>query len=121
MPSVVPWRGTVLKKTFICPFYYPDRNVAQAKEKRPFTIQVSYLNKQAIHVLKVSATLWIINTNENSRNSFTIVSTCVAVYEAYSAVSSLLYTALLDVTSPNDNLPEIRTSLNVSPRKEVKT
>ena len=43
------------------------------------------------------------------------------VYEAYSAVSSLLYTALLAVTSPNDNLPEIRTSLIVSPRKEVKT
>ena len=43
------------------------------------------------------------------------------MYEAYSAVSSLFYTALLAVTSPNDNLPEIRTSLNVSPRKEVKT
>jgi hypothetical protein len=28
---------------------------------------------------------------------------------------------LLAVTSPNDNLPEIRASLNVSPRKEVKT
>jgi len=64
---------------------------------------------------------WIINTNENSRNLYTIVSTCGEVYEAYSAVSSLLYTALLAVTSTNDNLPEMRDSLNVSPRKEVKT
>jgi hypothetical protein len=28
---------------------------------------------------------------------------------------------LLAVISPNDNLPEIRTSLNVNPKKEVKT
>jgi hypothetical protein len=121
MSSVVPWRGASLESTFFCPFYYPERSLAQAREKCPFTIQIAYLNKQTIHVVKVSATLWIINTNENSRNSYTIVSMCGEVYEVYSAVSSLLYTALLAVTSPNDNLPEIRASLNVSPRKEVKT
>jgi len=81
MPSVVLWRGAFLKKTFVCPFYYPERNVAQAREKCPFTTQVAYLNKQPIHVVKVSATFWIINTNENSRNSYTIVSTCGDVYE----------------------------------------
>ena len=77
----------MLKKTFVCPFYYPESNVAQAREKCPFSIQVAYLNKQPIHVVKVSATLWIINTNENSRNSYTIVSTCGEVYRVYSAVS----------------------------------